>query len=521
MYPTQYPLVHRGIAPAAIHNYRYVQVVEGRVVEQESGLRDPFPGNASQLEFYNRTWNTWHITPIPQVLDPLPVIDRLESNFHRDGHIPTIHLAANPTELDQIHRNIFDDIKITANMTYISLDGIQIFDAVQMELAGRGSRWQPKLSYNLKLPKNSPLYGQKRLKLRAMGMDPSYIREYLAFKTVASVGLATSGASFVRVFINGSPVGLFCLVENFKNPWIRNEFGGGDEHYGQGILYQGDFTSSQSYAVNHFADLSYYKENETAYGDGQYKIKTEPSAGNASYRPLMELTEFINQGSLNPEEWEQHFDMESVIRSFVMDILLGNSDCYMTLRNNYYLYQNGVDAQQFVYIPTDYDTTFGNGFVKISDMLSGDYTKFPGLDARPLSTKLLRVPKFNKRFKTLLRYLAENLVNLDVLGRTIDDTVSWLAEDVAWDKQQPRLGRFDFGHLNNSDIEKSGVVFDTWPYPVDNATGEEFYHNFTERNKISVETAIDGPTGFISIMGVKEFIATQSRAVAGYFFFND
>ena len=166
-------------------------------------------------------------------------------------------------------------------------------------------------------------------------MDPSYIREYISYKAVSSAGLATSHASFVRyvwclntlyrdkrvnstylyrLFINGQAVGLFGLVEHFNDPWLSTEFANGDSDYQQGIFYQAEFMSPQSQAVNHSSDLSYYANNETAYGDEQYTIKAESSSGEADYGPLMELTKFIAEGSLDPKEWERHFDMESVIR---------------------------------------------------------------------------------------------------------------------------------------------------------------------------------------------------------------
>jgi hypothetical protein len=69
-----------------------------------------------------------------------------------------------------------------------------------MSLAGRSSRYISKLSYGLKLKKKSSdnLFGYKNFKLRALGMDPSYVREYVALSTVKSVGLAATGFSYVR-----------------------------------------------------------------------------------------------------------------------------------------------------------------------------------------------------------------------------------------------------------------------------------------------------------------------------------
>lgn len=72
------------------------------------------------------------------------------------------------------------------------------FDSVQLKLSGRASRWMSKLSYGVKLPKGARLYGHRHLKLRALATDPSYLREYLSYKSIKASGLPCSDFSFVR-----------------------------------------------------------------------------------------------------------------------------------------------------------------------------------------------------------------------------------------------------------------------------------------------------------------------------------
>ena len=121
-----------------------------------------------------------------------------------------------------------------------------------------------------------------------------------------------------RVFINNEAAGLFGLVENFKNPWFRNVFGNGDNEYSQGHAYQGSSSTPVSRSHNHTSNLTYYKDNVTAYTDGQYKIKEISSDKEPSYEPLMELTRFLFEAPTDSEDevfqWEKHFNMESVLR---------------------------------------------------------------------------------------------------------------------------------------------------------------------------------------------------------------
>lgn len=78
------------------------------------------------------------------------------------------------------------------------VDGTKTFSQVRIKIGGRNARRYPKLSYNLKLNQGD-LYGFTRLKLRALGStDPAYIREDLAYKTLVSMGVATTYSSFAR-----------------------------------------------------------------------------------------------------------------------------------------------------------------------------------------------------------------------------------------------------------------------------------------------------------------------------------
>jgi hypothetical protein len=86
-----------------------------------------------------------------------------------------------------------------ANILY-SLNNVQEFEKVKVSLSGRSSRYIPKLSYGLKMKTkgNKSLYGYKKLKLRALGMDPSYVRECVSYSTLKAVGIPASGFSYVR-----------------------------------------------------------------------------------------------------------------------------------------------------------------------------------------------------------------------------------------------------------------------------------------------------------------------------------
>lgn len=116
-------LLHTGKAPIATTNYRYAILEknnESNVIERENFTRNPITEDSTLNEFFGRSWNSMNLTQLPRILDPLPIINRVESKLHIEGEIPTIHITGNQTALDYIHANQQLDINVEGlKMTYI------------------------------------------------------------------------------------------------------------------------------------------------------------------------------------------------------------------------------------------------------------------------------------------------------------------------------------------------------------------------------------------------------------------
>ena len=195
-----------------------------------------------------------------------------------------------------------------------------------------------------------------------------------------------------------------------------------------------------------------------------------------------------------------------------LEVILGFSDGYNTVSDNFYVYQNGLNAEQFVYIPSDVDISLGSTFVKLSDMTSGDYRTFPGLLEQPLTKQFLRVPQYKERFEQILVELVSALVNPKILNQTIDDLAAMITEDVIWDKSLPRLGKTEIDILGNLTSNISGNTSSFMKF-VDAETAKDA----AKRKPIPFEVAVNGPTGYISLTGVKEFVADSSSAILSFF----
>lgn len=388
---------------------------------------------------------------------------------------------------------------------------MQSFDGVTLAVAGFSTRSFPKLSYKIKLPKKGEdLYDYRRFKLRSMGIDISYMREELAYAIAESVGLPTGRYSYARVFFNDQAIGLFGFLDNFKNPWPRNVFNGGKKKgFDQGALY----TASPNYNVNPSAlpnaidnatadtsqpdlsqiklnstiqpsksDLSYLGDNVTEYTQ-QYSVREDPSSGSANFTRIMELCKFISEQSNTTSDdsaidlWNEKIDVTSFLRGIAFEIVTSQSDAYLANGNNYMLYDD-LENDRIVYSNQDFDISMGKwlylskwkkmaywrqkpgtAFLSSEAMHGGNYTRFPGLTERPLTSRLLAVPAFKKEIHDLVYNFTRDLVNPDILNPRIDDLYTFLEQDVAWDKSLPRVG-----NTSLLDAIDSGFSFDQIPF---------------------------------------------------------
>ncbi|RCH97885.1 hypothetical protein CU098_010244 [Rhizopus stolonifer] len=522
-------ILYTGSAPVAYSGYSYVQINKvTNATEMEPFLRKPIETNTFN-EFFNRTWNQYQVATLPNIYEPVKEINRIKTNLHREGEIATIHITANQTEFDRlVNSNITDDYELkTTKLSYVNLNETFSFKHVKLSLSGHSSRLMPKVSFNLKLKKKDRLYQFRHIKLRAMITDPSYLREKLSYDVIKSVGLLSSEYSYCRLFVNGRPLGLFGIMEPFQDPWLANSFADGNEDYENGYLYQG-------LIAYNIPDLTYH-ENKTMYTLGEYKVKVPaPGGTKEDFQPLIDFTKAISKaptnGSNAVESWNKIMNMDVFLRNMAVEILLGLSDGFIAGHNNFYLYKNPSTDRMF-YIPADFDLNMGNSINGISGMLTGNYSTFPQMNSTYLMDKLLQVPEFKQTFESYLFNITQNLVNPTVMNNRINDLSNMLKEDVAWDQDLVYAG-FNFSsmfgdfkginmsgsdmHLplnnkpdNTSAFESALLKVFKDPYIVDFGLRILF--------RVPFETAVNGPTGYISLVGIKEWVQKINENVLNYF----
>ncbi|KAL7335084.1 hypothetical protein PS15p_200615 [Mucor circinelloides] len=443
-----------------------------------------------------------NLTQLPRIMDPLPIINRIESKIHIEGEIPTIHFTGNQTAIDYIHANQALDIDVEGmKMTYISPNDVQTIEDVTFAVAGFSTRYLDKLSYKINLPKGSDLYEYRRFKLRAMGTDASYMREKLVSEIADSIGLPTTKISYVRVFINSQAIGLFAFAENFKSPWVRNEFNNGKKNSNQGALFvctangkldNATTTGNTTNSTTVISDLSYLGDNATLYSI-PYPAKEDPATGTANYTRIMDFTKFLSEQNTTVDDsvvplWEEKIDVTSFLRGLAFEIITSSLDGYLGIHNNYILYDDR-ENERLVFSAQDFDLTLGTSGGQMKNLFAGDYTTFPGFNSTPLATRMLAVPKFRSEFDKLIRNYTTGLVNTEIMSPRIDDLMTFLNDDVVWDKSLPRVGTSAY-------LEQAAGI---------------------NVSSISFSEGVNGPLPTDFIMGVREWLIQRTNNLYEYF----
>lgn len=196
-------ILFQGIAPSNVkYSYAKFQKDTTTIVEQENFSRPAVSTNQTLNEFFNRNWNKKDISTFEPISSIAKNFNRRADNeLHPVGEIPTIHVIAAQTDIDNIHDHYKQEIEVLVNVTYISANMIKTFSNVKFEIGGRSSRQFTKFAYNIKLDKKQDddnLSGYKKLKLRTTVSDPSYMREYLATEMLVAANQPATKASYAR-----------------------------------------------------------------------------------------------------------------------------------------------------------------------------------------------------------------------------------------------------------------------------------------------------------------------------------
>ena len=265
------------------------------------------------------------------------------------------------------------------------IDG-EKFDMVGLRVKGNNSlelieRYQSN-RFSLKIEfdhydKAYNYYGLDKFSLDCSFQDNAYLKNYIAYDMMRSMGVPSSLTSYVWVTINQKDWGLFLAVEEPEESFAQRNYG-----KNHGILYKPGYTDV--YGENKDLALQYIDDDIDSYPNlfenAKFKIKETDK------RRLIEALKKLDEN----QNLEKAINVDEVLRYFVVQVFVVNLDSYLgPTGHNYFLYENnGIISM----LPWDYNLAFGTYSLGMPNPCN-DITRYVNF---PINTPYTKEVMFNR-----------------------------------------------------------------------------------------------------------------------------
>lgn len=308
-----------------------------------------------------------------------------------EDEVPRIDLFMAQSDIDKILENIESNEEYPATFIFQSSELIDTIMEVGVRLRGNTSRSSAKKSIKISFNTFQPgrkFKGLEKLNLNGEHNDPSVIRSKLCWNLCHQLGIPASRSNHVALYINSQYLGLYINVEHIDEEFAQQRFKGGN-----GNLYKCLYPADLVYKG---ANPVVYKE--VIFGRRAYDLKTNNTADN--YADLAQFINVLNnyQGQNFQCELEKIFDVDTYLKTIVMDVLTSNWDGPIVNKNNFYLY---TDSQSglMTYIPYDLDNTFGIDWFGVDWTQTDIYNwSSESNQPRPIFDNIMAIEEYRNRY---------------------------------------------------------------------------------------------------------------------------
>jgi spore coat protein CotH len=258
-----------------------------------------------------------------------------------------------------------------------------------------------KMNYSVK---GQTLYGLKKLTLNNMVQDNSMLHEVVGYRLFRAVGVPSSRAGYVRIYINGQDYGLHLNVETYDMVSLARHFAT-TTHLYEGAYWQ-DLVNSQ------------YDAMQVDEGDSAVKTDLQNLAAANTidpYNPSQVSTWFT--------EVQKYADLNEMITEWATERYIADWDGYSwQIKNNYYAHFDAQGIASILVSGIDQTSTGGLG---IFDANSASQMFQNCMASAPCTA--LYVGALNK--------VRATAISLD-LDKMIQDVQSAITTDVASDPRK-------------------------------------------------------------------------------------
>ncbi len=184
----------------------------------------------------------------------------------------------------------------------------------------------------------------KKINLHNLAGDPSFLREYISYDLLRTIGIPASKTSYAKLYINDEYWGCYLAVEEPEDKqFLKNNFGNSS-----GNLFDADGTTRLNWKGN---DPDSYPE-----------LKLQTDANDSSWKNILSWMDlFNNDWSYNfQQKLYRVFNAEQFLKVLATDVFLNNWDSYSANGRNFFIYDDVVATKQLQWVPWDYNLAMWN-----------------------------------------------------------------------------------------------------------------------------------------------------------------
>jgi len=240
-------------------------------------------------------------------------------------------------------------------------------------------------------------HGFEKLNFSNSTLDPSLMREKLAYALFRKAGVPAPNATFAKLYLTvdgkyeNEYVGLYVMVEQVDERFLKRAFGNS-----KGLLVK----------RKSLGDITYLGDEWESY-ENLFDIKSQKTNFDPSC--LIQFIKLLHQADDGQfeTEIEKYLNVDSFLAWLAVNTLLTNLDSYAGMGHNYYLYLNEATGR-FEFIPWDLNYAFGNFSLAGEPERRLDFDIYhPYTGRKILIERLLQVTKYQEQYLAHLRKLIE------------------------------------------------------------------------------------------------------------------
>ncbi|MCD8031828.1 MAG: CotH kinase family protein [Bacteroides sp.] len=264
---------------------------------------------------------------------------------------------------------------------------------------------------------------EEKLILKWAKDDSTYVCETYSYDLYKQYELyVTPFTSYTRLTINiiGDPkpayYGVYELIEQVDDIFLskRTEVFGDAKGYLWKNNYGGTLADPDTTLMGVSTD-----DHEYIYDLQTHKKQVETARAQLSQF----ITDFNTKQGTEFQTWlEETLDVELLLKTYAVNVMVGNWDDYWVNKNNYYIYFNKNDGK-FFFIPWDLDNTLGTSSI-LDDSGRQDVLNW-GNAEHPLIQKIISFPAYQTIYLNALYELADPDKDLFYYEKSIARIQKW------------------------------------------------------------------------------------------------